>query len=208
MTGLPIGRPRSDAARRAVLDAALALVARDGYTAVTIKGIAQTAGVGRQTVYRWWPTRGAVLMEVLAEGGAVLGPPTPTADPWADVRTFLDRTFGLAGTHPEVGVVLLGLTADAVGDPALSAELRRFIAGRRALLRGLLERCGQDWHLPVDSIVDMVYGAMWYRLMNEHAQVGTELTEEMLTAIELLSKTPGALASGALRSSQAKKDSN
>ena len=208
MTGLPIGRPRSDTARRAVLDAALAIAARDGYPAVTIKGIAQTAGVGRQTVYRWWPTRGAVLMEALGEIGEVLGLPTPTADPWADLRTFLDRTFAMAGTSPEVGVVLLGLTADAVADPELSVVLRQYIAGRRAMLRGLLERCGQDWYVPVDTVVDMVFGAMWYRLMNEHAQVGAELAEEMLIAVELLSKTSGARAPGALRSSQSKNDSN
>ncbi len=208
MTGLPIGRPRSDAARRAVLDAAFALAARDGYTAVTIKGIAQAAGVGRQTVYRWWPTRGAVMMEAMAEVGAAHGLPQPTADPWADLRTFLDTSFGLAGTRPEVGVVLLGITADAVADPELAALLRGYIAIRRGMLRGLLERCGRDWHLPVDTIVDMVFGAMWYRLMNEHAEVGPGLTVEMLTAIELLSKTAGVREAGALRSSQSKKDSN
>ncbi|QMU70823.1 TetR/AcrR family transcriptional regulator [Streptacidiphilus sp. P02-A3a] len=208
MTGLPIGRPRSDAARRAVLDAAMALAVRDGYTAVTIKGIAQTAGVGRQTVYRWWPTRGAVMMEALAEVGAAHGLPEPTADPWADLRTFLDSTFALAGTRPVVGVVLLGVTADAVADPELSALRRGYIAGRRAMLRGLLERCGRQWQVPVDTIVDMVFGAMWYRLMNEHSRVGPELTVEMLTAIELLSKTAGVREPGALRSSQSKKDSN
>ncbi len=186
MTGLPLGRPRSDSARRAVLDAALTLAARDGYTAVTIKGIAETAGVGRQTVYRWWPTRGAVFLEALGEIGLVLGLPEPTDDPRADVRTFLAATFSYTGSKPLVGTVLLGVSADAVADPALSANLREYIAGRRAMLRTLLERWGPGWQLPVDTVVDLTYGTMWYRLMNEHAPVGPELTDELLRAFDLL----------------------
>ena len=212
MTGLPLGRPRSDAARRAVLDAALALAARDGYTAVTIKGIAQTAGVGRQTVYRWWPTRGAVLAEALAEVGGAPGLPESSGDPWADLRSFLDRTFALARTQPVAGV-LLGLTADALSDAELSVTVRGYIAGRRALLRALLERCGPAWRVPVDTLVDMAFGAMWYRLMNEHAPVGSGLTSELLEAFGLLSENPppkgaGAERQAALRSSQSKKDSD
>ncbi|MGO4424281.1 TetR family transcriptional regulator, partial [Streptomyces sp. MCAF7] len=53
MTGTPArGRPRSEQARRAVLAAALELCQRDGFQPLTIKGIAEAAGVGRQTVYR------------------------------------------------------------------------------------------------------------------------------------------------------------
>jgi AcrR family transcriptional regulator len=179
------GRPRSESARRAILDAAKTLAVRDGYTAVTIKGIADAAGVGRQTVYRWWPTRGAVLLEALAEVGAAHVLPPPTGDPRADLRRFLDDTFALAAEAP-VANVLLGLTADAVADPELSAARRGYIAGRRALLREALERCGEDWPVPVDTLVDMVFGAMWYRLMNEHAPVGPALTEELLAAMDAM----------------------
>jgi AcrR family transcriptional regulator len=185
MTGQPLGRPRSDAARRAILDAALALAARDGYTAVTIKGIAETAGVGRQTVYRWWPTRGAVLLEAVAEIGRAHGLPEPSGDPRADLRAFLDDTFDLATTVPVAGV-LLGLTADALADPELSTAVRGYIAGRRALLRTLLERFGPEWRVPVETLVDMAFGAMWYRLMNEHAPVDAGLTAELLDTFDRL----------------------
>ncbi len=179
-----LGRPRSESARRAILDAATALAVRDGYTAVTIKGIAEAAGVGRQTVYRWWPTRGAVLLEALAEIGAAHVLPAPTDDPRADLRTFLDDTFALAARRP-VANVLIGITADAVADPGLSAARREYIAGRRALLRTALERCG-GWRVPVETVVDMVFGAMWYRLMNEHAPVGPDFTAELLPALDAL----------------------
>ncbi|MFD0331214.1 TetR-like C-terminal domain-containing protein [Streptacidiphilus monticola] len=96
----------------------------------------------------------------------------------ADLRTFLDATFTLAAKRPVVDV-LLGLTSDAFADPALRADMRRYIAGRRALLHEVLER-QQGWTVPVDTVVDMVFGAMWYRLMNEHAPVGHQLTREIL----------------------------
>lgn len=181
----PLGRPRSKSARRAILDAAVRLATRDGYNAVTIKGIAEAAGVGRQTVYRWWPTRGAVLLEALAEIGAAHVLPAATGDPRADLRAFLDDTFALAAAKP-VADVLVGLTADAVADPELAASRRGYIAGRRALLRAALERCGDTWRVPVDTVVDLVFGAMWYRLMNEHAPVGPEFTDELLPALDAL----------------------
>jgi AcrR family transcriptional regulator len=186
MSSRPLGRPRSADAHRAILDAAMALCARDGYGALTMKAIAAEAGVGRQTVYRWWPTRGAVLLEALGEVGETVGAPPPTGDPVADLRLFLDRTFALAAKAP-VADVLLGVLSDAFADPELSRTMRAYIAGRRALLAEMLERQGTEgWKVPVPTVVDLVFGAMWYRLMYHHGPVGPELTEEVLTVVAAL----------------------
>ncbi len=55
----PPGRPRSEVARAAILTAASALLDEAGCAALTIEGIAARAGVGKRTIYRWWPTKGA-----------------------------------------------------------------------------------------------------------------------------------------------------
>ncbi|WP_042417659.1 TetR/AcrR family transcriptional regulator [Streptacidiphilus anmyonensis] len=186
MNSKSLGRPRSADAHRAILDAAVALCLRDGYAALTMKAIAEEAGVGRQTVYRWWPTRGAVLIEALAEIGATVAAPEATGDPLADLRLFLDRTFALAAKAPTADV-LLGVLSDAFADAELSRTLRAYIAGRRALLAEVLERQGADgWKVPVPTVVDLVFGAMWYRLMYQHGPVGPELTEEVLTVVASL----------------------
>lgn len=186
MNSKPLGRPRSADAHRAILDAAMALCLRDGYAALTIKAIAAEAGVGRQTVYRWWPTRGAVLLEALAEIGETLGAPPESGDPAADLRLFLDRTFALAAKPPTADV-LLGVHSDAFADPEIARTMRAYIATRRALLAQMLERYGADgWKVPVATVVDLVFGAMWYRLMNQHGPVGPELTEDVLAVVAAL----------------------
>jgi AcrR family transcriptional regulator len=184
-----IGRPRDDAARTRILDAAIELSTRDGYPAVTIKGIAEAAGVGRQTVYRWWNSRGAVLAEALAEFGGGMVDPAMTDDPEADLRTFLDATFTLAG-RPPVADVLLGVTADSVACDELRATLREFIAVRRNALRTRLSRLG-PWKVPLDTAVDLVYGSMWYRLISAHAPVTRQLTDELMPVLDALRATPG-----------------
>ncbi|MDH6216587.1 TetR/AcrR family transcriptional regulator [Streptomyces pseudovenezuelae] len=59
----PDATRRSDRSRRAIRDAALALVAEVGYPKTTVEGIAARAGVGKQTIYRWWPSKADVLLE-------------------------------------------------------------------------------------------------------------------------------------------------
>lgn len=63
MTKTPDATRRSDRSRRAILDAALTLVGEVGYNKLTIEAIAARAGVGKQTIYRWWPSKAAVLLD-------------------------------------------------------------------------------------------------------------------------------------------------
>ncbi|MGV9451074.1 TetR/AcrR family transcriptional regulator [Streptomyces sp. NPDC003635] len=65
----PDSTRRSQKSRRAIYDAALALVAEVGYPKTTIEGIAARAGVGKQTIYRWWSSKAEVLMEAFLDLG-------------------------------------------------------------------------------------------------------------------------------------------
>ncbi|MER6946314.1 TetR/AcrR family transcriptional regulator [Nonomuraea sp. NPDC000554] len=173
------GRPRSEEARRAILEAALALVERDGYQDVTLKGIAEAAGTGRQTLYRWWQSKAEVLLEAIAElVGPELQPPPESGDPHADLVAFLEETFGAA--HGVAGRVVVGLMADAQADEKFAAELRaRLIGPRRQALRTVLARGALPADLDLDLAVDVVFGAMWYRLLNRHAEVDEKLAREI-----------------------------
>src|SRR5690606_25306680 len=61
----PDPRRRSERSRRAILDAARTLVAETGYPKLTIEAVAARAGVGKQTIYRWWPSKGALLLDAV-----------------------------------------------------------------------------------------------------------------------------------------------
>ncbi|MEU5895801.1 MULTISPECIES: TetR/AcrR family transcriptional regulator [Streptomyces] len=65
----PDSTRRSERSRRAIYDAALALVTEVGYAKLTIEAIAARAGVGKQTIYRWWTSKGAVLLDAFLDLG-------------------------------------------------------------------------------------------------------------------------------------------
>ena len=185
----PRGRPRSETARRAVLDAALQLCQRDGFQGLTIKAIAETAGVGRQTVYRWWPTKEAVLLDALRDVGLRESRRlTPdSGNTLLDVESLLTTTFAL--TQQLTGKAIVGLMAEAQHDPGLSARLQGTVIGpRRQALREILARGVErgdlsDAEVPLDLAVDFAFGTMWYRLLSRHAPVDADLASQLTTAL-------------------------
>jgi AcrR family transcriptional regulator len=188
MTGTR-GRPRSADSRRAILHAALELCERDGYQDLTIKAIADMAGVGRQTVYRWWPDKASVLLEALvelADEHRALQVPRASVHVLTDVERLLTTVYELA--KDVTGQALVGLMADAQRDPALSNRLQEAVIGpRRAALRALLQRGVDSGELvatvPLDLVVDFAFGAMWYRLLSHHAPVGAALAREVTAGL-------------------------
>lgn len=87
------GRPRSERARIAVLTAAADLMRADGFERLTVEGIATAAGVGKQTVYRWWGSKADVVVEAIAEKylDVPMGGPADTGDLRADLREWLHQ---------------------------------------------------------------------------------------------------------------------
>ncbi|MEV8305805.1 TetR/AcrR family transcriptional regulator [Streptomyces flavidovirens] len=127
----PDSTRRSERSRRAIYEAALSLVGEVGYTRTTIEGIAARAGVGKQTIYRWWPSKAAVLLEAFldlgeqaaqaagAEGGEYEIP--DTGDLAADLKTVLRATVDEL-LDPKYEAPSRALTAAGIVDPALGAE--------------------------------------------------------------------------------------
>ncbi|WP_411140547.1 TetR/AcrR family transcriptional regulator [Streptomyces sp. x-80] len=89
----PDSARRSERSRRAIFDAALALVGEVGYDKLTIEGIASRAGVGKQTIYRWWPSKAAVLLDAFtADADTYQGDLPDTGDVAADLKSVLRAT--------------------------------------------------------------------------------------------------------------------
>lgn len=119
----PPGRPRSEDARRAVLHAVDDLLVEIGYAAMTMKGIAERAGVGRQTVYRWWSTKAEILLEAcVADAREELGSP-PRSDPAKDLSGYLLALSAFLTASP-AGAAYRALLGEAQHDPAVRELLR------------------------------------------------------------------------------------
>ncbi len=147
---------RSTAAREAILDATARLFHNQGYDRLTIEGIAKEAGVGKQTIYRWWPSRGALIGECLAEGRLIpVDFDVPdTGDLAADVETWLRSVLSILDA-PEGGVLLRSLVAAATEDAGVGAHLGESLGVEKHLAVRL--RSGiRDGQLPQDAPVEQI----------------------------------------------------
>jgi AcrR family transcriptional regulator len=166
------GRRRNAAARDAILEVTFQLLRAQGTSGVTIDAIAEAAGVGRQTIYRWWPTKGAVVAEAMARGARVIVPARDTGSFPRDLTDFLTDSF--AGLQdPGTRRALRQLASAAVHDEHVAEVLAEFTAQRRAALRVLLERGVASGDIAATAdlamLVDLAYGVLWYRLLVGHA---------------------------------------
>lgn len=114
------GRPRSDQAREAVLQAVDDLLLEEGYAGMTMKGIAARAGVSRQTVYRWWSTKAEILLEASASDAAQELATAPAATPLEDLTSYLDALVQFLASSP-AGAAYRALLGEAQHDPAVAA---------------------------------------------------------------------------------------
>ncbi|MEU5879498.1 TetR/AcrR family transcriptional regulator [Spirillospora sp. NPDC047279] len=184
------GRRRNEEARRAILDAAVELIGRDEGP-VTIDTIAAAAGVGKQTIYRWWPSKGAVLLEAMAERATADVPVTDTGSLAGDLDAFLLATFRSAGTG-RTAPLLRMVMAEAQRDEQVAEVMRDFIAKRRAALRGVLERAGGRGEIRADAdldlMVDQAFGVLWYRILIGHAPLGENEARELGRSLVIQSR--------------------
>jgi AcrR family transcriptional regulator len=182
------GRPRSQDSRDAILLAATEIVVEQGYAAASIEKIAQRAGVGKQTIYRGWPSKGDVLLEALARK-ADLYIPVPDEGSWAaDLRSLLDDSFALARRAPQIEGLLRALMVEAQLDPVFGERFRtEFLQRRRAVVATLVERAAQRGDLPpavtAELAADVIYGVIWYRLLAVPGPFDDRLAGDLATLL-------------------------
>ncbi|MDT0342486.1 TetR/AcrR family transcriptional regulator [Streptomyces litchfieldiae] len=181
------GRRRSEESRRAILGAALDLVGEGGFAGLTVEGVAARAGVGKQTIYRWWPSKADVLLDALVEEAELRVPAGDHGGYAADLRAFLGDTFRL-GSRPWVAEVLRALMAHAQVDPAFGERFRdSFLRARRDALRRIVERARERGDLPPrpapDTVLDLVFGVLWYRILATREPLDEALVGELLSVL-------------------------
>jgi AcrR family transcriptional regulator len=181
------GRKRSEESRLAILAAAVELVGEVGYAGLTIEGIATRSGAGKQTIYRWWPSKADVLLDALATKADVHVPIPDEGSYAADLRAFLAASFALGRTQ-QVLDVLRALMAEAQINAEFGERFRAsFLQRRRDALGIILDRARARGDLPPGltsgTVADIVFGVIWYRLLATRQPVDQQLVNELVATL-------------------------
>ncbi|MEB4613649.1 TetR/AcrR family transcriptional regulator [Leucobacter sp. M11] len=177
----PLGRPRSEDARLAVLQAVDNLLVEQGYAAMTMKGIAEGARVGRQTVYRWWSSKAEILLEASAADAVreLTVPPGPDAE--TELSGFLAALAEFL-TASDAGLAYRALLGEAQHDRAVAELLRGSdVLGDAA--RAVLARLRDRGELPegaaLDALAAELIGPLLFRILAEDWRPNAEALRTM-----------------------------
>ncbi|MFI6602503.1 TetR/AcrR family transcriptional regulator [Nonomuraea sp. NPDC050536] len=188
MSEKPNPARRSERSRQAILVAARELVSESGYAKVSIEAIAARAGVGKQTIYRWWSSKGAVVFDAIlelsrADGGDIALP--DTGDIAADLRTVMRATVA-EFADPSFEAPIRALTAEIAGDPDLAAAYRDRLArpveeAKKARLR-TAQAAGQIApDADLDVALELLYAPVFQRWLHRSGPLTPEYADTLVT---------------------------
>jgi AcrR family transcriptional regulator len=174
------GRSRSDASRIAILDATLKLLETQSLAQVSIEAIAREAGVGKTTIYRWWPSKAAVVIEafVLNHSSRVAAPKEmKPSQALAKILELLIKEY--AGWEGRIVAQIIG---EGQSDPEVLREFReRFWKDRRALTQELVTEACRLGELrddfPTDFMLELLFGPIYFRLLSGHGPLSSDFSE-------------------------------
>ena len=177
------GRPRDEAARRRILQAALDLMDEVAFAQVTAEAIAERAGTSKATVYRWWPNKAAVVIEAFREAIAPELPLRDTGSLRGDLTTQV-RNFArmLSGRG---GRMLRSFVAASRSDPEVAAAFRSIWSDpRRAEAREMLRQKQAGGQLrpdaDLDLVLDSLYGPLYYRFLVKNEPPSQKYAEALV----------------------------
>ncbi|MEV0824942.1 TetR/AcrR family transcriptional regulator [Nonomuraea rubra] len=178
---------RSERSRQAILGAARELVSEVGYAKVSIEAIAARAGVGKQTIYRWWRSKGAVVFDAflalseVEEGGMAL---PDTGDIEADLKLVMRATVA-EFADPAFEGPIRALNTEIINDPDLAAQYRERLAApvdeaKKARLRSA-QRAGQiAADADLDLALELLYAPLFQRWLHRSGPLTPEYADALV----------------------------
>jgi AcrR family transcriptional regulator len=186
------GRPRSETAgsHEVILDAVYALLQETSVRDLTMEAVAKKAGVGKPTLYKWWPSKAALVFAMFHERMASFPPLAATSAVEETIRNRVRRLIGEFGGA--FGKVMAELIAEGQSDPAVLRELYdQHIHARRAQTIADVERAKETGEFRADTdaetLVDQLVGPLYYRMLLRIAPLdeayGDKLIDQILRGV-------------------------
>ena len=192
----PPGRmsPRSHRTRIRAVAAAAGILARDGYARLTMERVAAESGVAKTSLYRRWPTKAALCVDLYLDVAQRELRDPDTGEVTRDLQAIA-ATVVRVQTGTIAGPALVGLIAEAQLDPDANAALiADFAERRRALTRRVLARAMERGEIrrdtDIDLVIDAIGGATTFRLLQRHAPLTKRFTDALVELVLSGCRTP------------------
>jgi AcrR family transcriptional regulator len=180
------GRPRSEKARMAVIRSTLVLITRVGFHDLTIEAVAAHAGVGKATIYRWWPNKADLVIAAFVSAvGEELS--FPDAGPVLEsIHQQMKRWVPIFRSR--LGQMVATVIGAGQSQPEmLKAFQRHWVEPRRVEARRLLRRAMEDGtvrsDIDPDTALDLLYGPLYLRLLIRHAQLDSQFVDSVFRIV-------------------------
>ncbi|MFG3558631.1 TetR/AcrR family transcriptional regulator [Micromonospora sp. NPDC047557] len=171
-----------------ILDATLHLVAERGYEGLTIEGVAERAGVNKTTIYRWWPSKAALLGVALTDAPLLRFAAPDTGSLHGDLLALAQTLVSLL-TEPGSATLAVAALGAAAQNPELAAYARAFFADRLAGQLPIFTRAAERGELAADTdpmlIMDALAGAVWARVVLRQLPVEKSFPEKLATLLHV-----------------------
>ncbi|GAA1938691.1 TetR/AcrR family transcriptional regulator [Amycolatopsis minnesotensis] len=164
----------------------LALLAEHGYDGLAIEVVADRSGVNKTTLYRWWPSKDALLAAALRDSNALEFTVPDTGTLRGDLRALIGLIRDLLTRPPSAQLVTAALAA-APRRPELGGVVQAFLADRMARERPVFERAVARGELRADAdqvaIMDLLGGAIWFRVLLRSGEAGDRYLDELVDLV-------------------------
>jgi AcrR family transcriptional regulator len=163
------GRPRSEESRRAILDSTRRLLTHMPVSKISIEAIAKKAGVGKTTIYRWWPNKQAVLMEAVFQQPGFQNFMPQASVPFEGIRAQVEKLVRqLNGKNGRIVAEIIG---ECQGDvEILKALVKNFFQDRYNTLANYIQQGKHDGSIrdtvDLEAGIDLILGPVIFRLMS------------------------------------------
>ena len=178
----PPGRPRSEQARQAILRTTLKILGKNGFSDFKIEEVAAHASVGKATVYRWWPNKGALIADAFASSTTRKLRFPDTGSVYTDMSQQMRQLIKVFRSRR--GRIVSAILAAGQSDKDLIEAFReRFLWPRRreayATLRRGIERGELRRDLDPDLLLDSLYGPIYMRFLIQHDRLTPEFVDRL-----------------------------
>ncbi|MCG8589773.1 MAG: TetR/AcrR family transcriptional regulator [Proteobacteria bacterium] len=175
------GRPRSEEAHKAILDATLELLVEVGFSALTVEGVAARAGVGKATIYRRWPSKLPLVVEAF---GQLPGFDEVDSGSLAEDLKKMLRAYLQSFNTTALAVVLPSLAGERTHNPELSELFEPVSKERRQPLLHAFDRAKQRGEVPADLDInlaaDLVVGPIAVALFFKGGKLNPKMVGPMV----------------------------